>query len=139
MYFFGVRLDAVGFYRKGALPVMEFIQLGVSYQHDLQAQRQLLEQISDRAFFADKSFVDKELEEIFLSSKGELITLVKYKKGQLLIDKQRHKAADDLYSKAVSTIRQPIESFFNWLIEHTDMQNASKVRPLNGLLVHVFG
>jgi len=28
---------------------------------------------------------------------------------------------------------------FNWLIEKTDIQTASKVRSTKGLLVHVFG
>ncbi len=53
--------------------------------------------------------------------------------------KQRYRAFNELYSKAVSSIRQPIESFFNWLIEKTDIQRASKIRSTNGLLVHVFG
>jgi hypothetical protein len=36
-------------------------------------------------------------------------------------------------------VRQPIEGLFNWLIEKTDFQRASKVRSTKGLLVHVFG
>jgi len=44
-----------------------------------------------------------------------------------------------LYSKAVSKIRQPIESLFNWLNEKTDIQRASRVRSTKGLLVPVFG
>ena len=40
---------------------------------------------------------------------------------------------------AVSVVRQPIESLFNWLIEKTDFQRASKVRSTKGLIVHVFG
>jgi hypothetical protein len=60
-------------------------------------------------------------------------------KGQSEAIKQRNKAADDLFSKAVSKVRQPIESLFNWLIVKTDIQRASKVRSTKGLLVHVFG
>lgn len=52
---------------------------------------------------------------------------------------QFDKAADDLFSKAVSRMRQPLEAFFNWLIERTDIQRASKVRSTKGLLTHVFG
>lgn len=139
MYFHGVKLHGIGFHRNHKLPVMEILKLSSASEHDLQAQRELLEQIPNRVVFADKAFVDKELKELFISSGGELITPVKYKKGQQLQDKQRHKAADDLYSRAVSKVRQPIESFFGWLIEHTDIQRAAKVRSLNGLLVHVFG
>ena len=55
-------------------------------------------------------------------------------KGQARLD-----AADSLYSTAVSRIRQPIESLFNWLQEKTGIQVASKVRSTSGLMVHVFG
>ena len=68
-----------------------------------------------------------------------MLTPVKGIKNQSIWDKQFNKAADDLFSKAISSIRQPIEAFFHWLIEKTDFQRASKVRSTKGLLVHVFG
>jgi len=139
MYYFGVKLHGIGFYHKCGLPIMEYLKIGQASEHDLEAQRQILEDFSNRAVFADKAFFDADLKETFLANNGELLTPVKYKRGQPLQDKQRHKAADDLYSSAVSRIRQPVESFFNWLIEHTDIQRASKVRSLKGLIVHVFG
>ena len=139
MYFYGVKLHGLGFSRPGKLPVMEYLQLGAASEHDLEAQRTILERISDRVVFGDKAFSDEKLKELFANSDGALLTPVKYKKGQPLADKQRHKAADNLYSTAVSRIRQPIESFFNWLIEHTDIQRAAKVRSTKGLIVHIFG
>ncbi|MFA5298462.1 MAG: transposase, partial [Lutibacter sp.] len=48
-------------------------------------------------------------------------------------------AYETLFSRAVSTVRQPIESFFNWVNEKTQIQNASKVRSTKGLIVHLFG
>ncbi len=53
--------------------------------------------------------------------------------------KQRDKAFNDLFSSAVSKIRQPIEAFFNWLNEKTNIQRVMKVRSTAGLLVHIFG
>ncbi len=53
--------------------------------------------------------------------------------------RQRLKAADDLFSTAVSKVRQPVEAIFNWLIEEIDIQKASKVRSTKGLMVHAFG
>ena len=67
------------------------------------------------------------------------MTPVKLVKGEGDLLRKFDKAANDLFSTAVSRIRQPIESFFNWLIEKTDIQRASKVRSENGLKVHVFG
>lgn len=139
MYYFGVKLHGIGFYHKNGLPIMEYLKVGPASEHDLTAQRQILEELSDRAVFADKAFADADLQKAYLENDGQLLTPVKYKRGQSLQDKQRHKAADDLFSSAVSKIRQPVESFFNWLIEHTDIQRASKVRSLKGLIVHVFG
>jgi len=46
---------------------------------------------------------------------------------------------DKMYSRAVSQVRQPIEAFFNWIIEKVGMQKASKVRSEKGLFVHVYG
>ncbi len=63
-----------------------------------------------------------------------LHTPIKKQKGQKLLD-----SADRLLSSAISSIRQPIESFFHWLEEKTSIQMASKVRSYHGLMVHVFG
>jgi hypothetical protein len=64
---------------------------------------------------------------------------VKAVKGQPQTIAKINKAANDLYSTAVSKIRQPIEALFNWLIDKTDIQRASKVRSSKGLIVHIFG
>jgi hypothetical protein len=68
-----------------------------------------------------------------------MLTPVKGIKGQPEAIKQWDKAANDLFSTAVSTITQPVESLFIWLIVKTDIQRAIKVRSTKGLLVHVFG
>jgi hypothetical protein len=68
-----------------------------------------------------------------------LFTSVKAVKGTPEVIKQRELAANNLFSTAISKIRQPIESLFNWLIEKINMQNVSKVRSTNGLLLHCFG
>jgi len=39
----------------------------------------------------------------------------------------------------VSKFRQPIESLFNWIIEKTNIQKASKVRSTDALLIHCWG
>ena len=52
---------------------------------------------------------------------------------------KREKVARDLFSTAVSKVRQLIESLFNWLNEKTNIQRAMKVRFTSGLLVHTMG
>jgi len=139
MHFFGLKLHGIGFACPGTLPAIEYLQLSAASEHDLAAQRSILETFRQRVIVADKAFCDATLEVHLQRQESELITPVKYRKGQSEEDKQRHKAADDLFSKAVSGIKQPIESLFSWILEHTDLQRASKVRSTKGLLVHIFG
>ena len=104
------------------------------------AQRQLLEQLTSRAIFADRALADKGLHRRLMQHNDcELLTPTKLVPGQSQLFRNWNKAADTLYSAAVSSIRQPIESFFNWLIEKVDIQNASKARSRQGLIVHTFG
>ena len=42
-------------------------------------------------------------------------------------------------NRLVSKFRQPIESLFNWIIEKTNIQRASKVRSTSALLIHCWG
>jgi hypothetical protein len=64
----------------------------------------------------------------------KVLTPIKKKKGQNSLS-----AADELFSEAVSKVRQPMESLLGWIDERTGIQRASKVRSYRGLLVHAFG
>ena len=68
-----------------------------------------------------------------------MLTPVKFPKGEADCIRQREKAFRDLFGTAVSTVRQPVESFFNWINEKTKIQEAQNVRSTNGLNIHVFG
>jgi len=138
MYYYGVKLHCFAFYKKGTLPISSILMIGSASEHDLEAQRTLLQDMKEQMIFGDKAFNDKELDELFEKSGGSLMLPVKYNKGHTKEYKYRHKAADDLASRAVSKIRQPIESLFAWIIEKTGVQIASKVRSYKGLLKHVF-
>jgi hypothetical protein len=83
--------------------------------------------------FADKAY-QRGYEPVAEKEQFTLYTPVKKEKGQKMLD-----AADRLLSTAISRVRQPIESFFNWIEEKTKIQVASKVRSYEGLMVHVFG
>lgn len=138
-YYYGVKLHAIGFLSPGKLPVVEYLQISPASEHDLTAQRPLLESLGRRVVVADKAFWDKKLEAVLQRQGGELLTPVMLQSEVARALKQRNRAADDLFSTAVARLRQPIESFFNWLIEKTDLQRASKVRSSVGLLIHIFG
>ena len=140
LYYHGVKLHSIAFRRPGTLPLPEFLCLTQASENDLNAVRHILPGLENRAFFGDKIFSSEELNQALLKEAGSYIyTPVKLVKGEDPLTRQFKHAADKLFSTAVSRIRQPIESFFNWLIEKTDIQRASKVRSSQGLIVHVFG
>jgi hypothetical protein len=138
-HYYGVKLHAIGFRRPGQLPLPEYLQVSPASEHDLSAQRPILAALSERIVVADKAFRDKKLDAAIRRQGGELLTPVVLQDEVARALKQRNQAADDLYSTAVARLRQPIEAFFNWLIEKTDLQRAAKVRSYAGLLVHIFG
>ncbi|MES2279352.1 MAG: transposase [Bacteroidota bacterium] len=140
MFYYGLKLHALAFHGPKRLPFPGHVVITPASENDLNVFRQDWSNINNRTFFGDKIYNDAEFfKDLAINTNSIMLTPVKGIKGQPEVIKQRDKAANDLFSTAVSTIRQPIESLFNWLITKTDIQRASKVRSTKGLLIHVFG
>lgn len=139
MFYYGVKLHMVVAQVEKKLPFPNFISVTKASENDLTAIRPILPQLVNHAIFADKAYCDKPLNEQLLQEQNTYIyTPVKLVKGQSPKTRQFNKAADDLFSKAVSSVRQPIEGLFNWIIEKSNIQNAGKVRATKGLFVHIW-
>lgn len=140
VYYFGVKLHTIAFSRKHQVPLPEFLGITPAADNDLEAVRHILPHLVNRQIFADKAYAVKGLnDELFQQFNTALCTPVKLVKGDSERTRQFKKAADQAFSTAVSIVRQPIESFFNWLIEKSNIQRAAKVRATKGLIAHVFG
>lgn len=140
IYYYGVKLHCLGFDRNQQLPYPESIVFSKASVNDLVVFKENWANISHRTFYGDKIYIDKPFfDQLKHENNVEMLTPIKLKKGEPENLRQFDKAYNDLYSRAVSSVRQPIESFFNHLIEKTDIQRASKVRSTKGLLVHLFG
>ncbi len=134
-FFHGVKLHVVAEQRSGTLPLVQQAGLTPGSENDLRALRRVLSNIEGGVLCGDRAYCDGPLKERLAEDQNlDLLTPVKKNKGQ-----KRLSAADTLYSEAVSRMRQPIESLFNWINEKTSIQQASKVRSYRGLLVHAFG
>lgn len=135
MYYYGVKLHVAALRQNQALPVPQYIGLTNAGVADRKAYEQAMPEMSSCAdqWFSDKAY-QVQSKSIHKEYNIILHTPVKKEKGQKTLD-----AADTLLSKAISSIRQPIESLFNWINEKTGIQIASKVRSYKGLMVHVFG
>ena len=139
LHYYGVKVHMLGLKRQGTLPFPQYVKVTPASIHDLSALRGVLEKIKADSCILDKAYADSELAEKMLQQNNILLTPLKDKKGWEAIFKQSEQAFNDLFNKTVATLRQPIESLFNWLNELTQIQNASKVRSSNGLKLHLYG
>lgn len=140
LWYYGLKLHALAFQREGTLPFPDQLLITPASENDLKVFKQAWSGLYNREFYGDKIYSDKPFFNTLKTQKNSvMLTPVKEIKGQSEREKQFDRASNDLFSHAVSAIRQPIESLFNWLIKKNDIQRASKVRSTERLLVHVFG
>ena len=139
LYYFGCKLHLLSGLRSGQMPLPRQAGFTPANVHDLTALRPVLEQLHNTTIFADKAYADKELQQNLRKNNSVILTPPKKVKAKPDVLERFDKAADDLLAKAVSSIRQPIESLVNWLQEKANIQNASKVRSEKGLKLHIFG
>jgi len=83
--------------------------------------------------YADKAYIDKNFQlDLFDNIRVKLMTPKKKTKGQ------RHFTLfQQAFNTIHSSIRQPIETLFGWINDQTNIENASKVRSVEGLLYHI--
>lgn len=135
-YYYGVKLHVFAVRHTKTLPTPCAMMVSRASVHDLSAAKQILystQPFCGGILYADKAYMDEEWE-IILNREYHVNILTPRKKK-----KDDTIKSGDAYSTFVSGLRQPIESFFNWLNANTNIQCASKVRSRKGLLVHIFG
>jgi len=132
--FHGVRLHLLANRQTGCLPIPAKVWLKEGNVHDLVALREIQDELPGAInLFADKAYADTSFKLELEIRTIKLLTPFKKPKKESLSDEQK------LFNKTVSSFRQPIESFFKWLIDKTDIQRASQVRSTDGLLIHCLG
>lgn len=139
-YYYGLKLHCVGYRRDGHVPFPAQIALSAASENDLAVyKRECAPELSGKTVFADKIYQDGPFWKEEADNGNTLLSPVKAVKGASEAEKCWNKAADDLFSAAVSAIREPIEAFFGWLIDKTNIQRAQKCRSTPGLLIHTLG
>ena len=134
MWYYGLKLHTLAQCNYKAMPTPALMSISKASEHDRPVAGELLEDIHNIRLFADMALVNKEWQaRMLVENNVEILTPVKRSKGQ-----ERPCSADKLLSRAISGVKQSIESFNNWIIEKTNIQRASKVRSTTGLLVFVF-
>jgi hypothetical protein len=132
-YYYGVKLHAIALRRTKKLPLPALLHLSRASQHDLAALRELNPDLGKSVLFGDKAYADEETKRVMAARGTHLVTPYKRRRNEPETN------TPALWSRFVSSCRQPLESLFGWLIQRTDIQNASRVRSTKGLLVHCYG
>lgn len=133
LHFHGVRLHLLARRRSGRLPLPTELWWRAGNVHDLTAFKQQSVCLSNTSLFGDKAFGDASLKQQLKEQNTQLFVPLKKLQGTEQSESSKY------YSRLVSKLRQPIESFFKWLNDKTQIQTASSVRSANGLLLHCFG
>jgi hypothetical protein len=140
LFYYGVKVHMVAQRVRGSIPLMDFVSITPASENDLTAIRPILPKLASKAIFDDKTYIDARLNQQLINEQDTYTyTPVKLKKGQSKTEREFNKVGNDFFSTAVSRIRQPVESLFNWINDKTDLQNAAKVRSTNGLMIHIYG
>lgn len=134
IYYYGVKLHSLSQKQYHTLPKLALFGVTSASVSDITFAKEALYDVHDIDIYGDKIYNDADWFEYMREYHNVNISApVKLKKGQEVLE-----CIDRLYNSAISSIRQPIESFFNWLIEKTHIQSVSKVRSTNGLLSFIF-
>ena len=132
LWYHGVKLHVQAVRRCRLLPLPEAL-LDRSFMSRPHGFGQMNLRLGNCALFADKAYACQDTKADFDKAGTALATPTKKEKHQPL------EQTDSLWSRFVSSMRQPVESLFNWVIEKTGIQNAAKVRSTDGLFVHCYG
>ena len=140
MYYYGVKLHALVQKQYQALPNLFAAWVTPASEADLSSAEENLGFIRDINLFCDKAYICKAWKAELTRRNVTIVTPEKLKKGEtdVKIGNITLKPGNNLMNSVVSSIRQPIESFFSWVQEKTNIEKASRVRSVNGLLSFIF-
>lgn len=134
IYYHGVKAHVVARKRFGTLPDMEVVVIEEASTQDGPMFDQIAPMLNNNLVFGDKAYKRPNQKFLEQSQNLKIFTPAKKAQGQKKLPPQQR-----ALSKAVSSIRQPIETLFGWLNKMTGIENASNVRSDLGLLAHIFG
>jgi hypothetical protein len=131
--FHGVRLHCIAQRRVGSLPLPSQVWLCAASHHDSKAFIEQQPEIPATELSGDLAYPTPQIIAHLKAQQGRLIAPQKKPKGKELTADEKY------YNRLGRSIRQPIESLFNWIEQKTQIQRASKVRSSDALMIHCWG
>ena len=134
IWYYGAKLHILAQRNYKTMPTPAAMMTSKASVHDIDIGEEMLFDVHNIRVFCDMAYANKHWQDLMLTKNNvTIVTPIKRSKGQ-----EQLSCADKLFSRAVSSVKQTIESLNNWLIEKTNIQRASKVRSAAGLTAFVF-
>lgn len=135
-WFHGIRLHQLGILNPGGMPIPFRMVLSHAAANDNTVfKEELAPSAPGFTIFGDKIYDDRAAAiDMHQRYQVKVCAVIRRRKGQAQLHSDQK-----YFNTAASQLRQPIESFFNWLQDRSDIQTASKVRSTTGLFKHVWG
>ncbi|MCL2684109.1 MAG: transposase [Synergistaceae bacterium] len=134
LHYYGVKLSVLGRSRAGTIPSLTMFAISPANESDITLGREILANESDLRVFADRGYHSASWQQELALRNVILHTPPKRQRNSPpLTDAQRSR------SRFISSVRQPIESFFAFLHSRFRLHDASSVRSVKGLISFVCG
>ena len=128
MYYYGMKLHALGFCNPNKLPHPEQIIFTAASVNDLALFKEAWSEKENRTFFGDKIYNSTSFfTDMNNNFNSEMLTPVKAVKGMPDVLRKFDRAANDLYLRAVSRIRQPLKPYLVGLLKNKIYSKQGKV------------
>jgi len=131
-YYIGAKVEILAAPRPGQLPMLGGYFIATAKTHDLKIAQNTLADLTGVVLYGDKAFVDQSFQLELFENYSQLIVPVKKKKNAPPLG-----LFDEAFNSLHASMRQPIESLIAWLNNKTRIEDASKIRSVNGLFAQV--
>lgn len=131
-YYVGVKVQLLAGFEGPGLPTPRSYIVETAKDHDLPIAKDSLCDVCGVTIYGDKAYCDRGFQLELFAQDTDLIVPLKKKKGAPPLG-----LFDQAYNSLHASKRQPIESLTAWIQSKTRIQEASKVRSVNGLFSHI--
>jgi hypothetical protein len=134
-YDHGLKLHLSAAARPHQLPAARQVFFTPASHHDLRAVKEHLRPEAGLCYLSDKAYADATWQ-AELRDRMAIEWRTPYKRSR---NEQRIPPGEALWSSFCRSLRQPIESLFDWINDQVGLSNAARVRSDAGLWLHCFG
>jgi hypothetical protein len=134
LWYHGIKLHALVAKGHGCLPRLVACECTPAADHDVTSLRHQIDHLHHCDIYGDRAYFYHSCDQQSAEQHAIIWAVKPRVRGQSTLPTDER-----LRNSSISRMRQPIESWFNWIQQKTALESASKVRSDKGLIIHVLG